>query len=268
MDYIPVKQSCNCGDMISMIPALRQLSIISSKKILIYQRIGMVGAGMNGTKHPFQNDQGYDVCMNEYMFSMLKPLIISQDWVHDYIVYNGQEIDLDLDIIRSEKITTMPYGSINRWLFYVYPNLSCDLSKKWITIPEKEMSQADGKIIINRTQRYFNNYTNYFFLKSYERHLIFSGLEEERKIFCQEWGLDIPLLYVNNFLELAMAINKCRFYIGNQSMGFQIAEGLGKKRILEVFERMPNVIPTTPNGYDFLHQQGLEYFFTKLFNGE
>lgn len=266
MSIVSVKQSCNVGDLISMLPALRQLSKHTGKKVQICQRVGMVGSGMSNSIHPFQNEQGYDVCMNDYMFNMVAPLIKHQDWVYDFVKYEGQPIEIDLDVIRSQFYTPMAKYAINRWLFFVYPQMICDLSSKFLYIPKAEYElKATGKIIINRTQRYFNNYTTYFFLKKYEPYLIFAGLPKEREIFCKEWNLDMPLLEVDNFLQLAQEIDNCKFYIGNQSQAFQIAEGLKKQRVLEVFEPMPNVVPMGANGYEFLHQEQLEFIVSKLF---
>lgn len=267
MSFISVKQSANVGDLFSMIPALKQLSKHHNKKILICQRINMVGAGFDGSNHPFKDKNGYDVCINQYMFDMAAPLIKAQSWVQDFVKYEGQKIDYDLDIIRSERYTTMPNGSINHWLFYVYPEMICDLSKKSIELPKVDFElKAAGKVIINRTQRYFNNYTTYFFLNKYKESLIFAGLPQEHEHFCNEWNLDIPLLQVKDFLELAQEIDNCKFYFGNQSMAFQIAENLKKERLLEVFERMPNVIPCGYGGYEFLHQPQCEYLVKLLFS--
>lgn len=264
MDFISVKQSANCGDLLSMLPALRQLSNISDKKILIHQRVGMVGSGYQGAIHPFQDERGYDITFNDYMFEMVRPLIISQDWVSDFVKYEGQPIDYDFDIIRSERHSTMPYGSINRWPFYVFPQTVCDLSEQWLNVEIDYIPKSSGKILINRTDRYFNNYITYFFLKEWESELIFIGIKKEYDRFCAEWKLNIPYLDITDFLQLAKEINSCKFYIGNQSMAFQIAEGLKVKRILEVCEKLPNVILYGKNGYDFLHQGALEFFVRKL----
>jgi len=264
---ISVKTSSPTGDLISYFAGLRQLAKSRNCKIIIYQRIGMVGSGMQGSIHPFQDENGFDVCMNEYMFDMVRLLVMAQEWVADFVKYNGQHFDYDLDVIRSYHYTPMPNYSINRWLFFIYPEMICDLSEKWLSIPSPNFElKASGKVIINRTLRYFNNYTTYFFLKQNEQSLVFAGLPTEHQTFCKEWGLDMPLLIVDNFLHLAQEINNCKFYLGNQSQAFQIAEGLKVKRVLEVFEKMPNVIPMGANGYEFMHQQQLELISNKLFS--
>ena len=49
-------------------------------------------------------------------------------------------------------------------------------------------------------------------------------------------------------------------------MCYQIAEALKIPRILEIFPRMPNIIPMGEDAYDFYAQSALEYYFSLLLN--
>ncbi len=261
--------SSPAGDLIAMMAGIKQICKDTKQKATIYQRLGMVGEGYAGATHPFKNNQGLPVAINEYMFDMLYPLITYQDYVDDYVIYSGEEIDINLDKGRLEIFTGQPKNSLNRWIFHPYPQMSCDLSKKWLDVPimryDESMKYVD-KIFINHTFRYRNYTVNYFFLKKYEPQIIFVGLPEEHEFFCHHWKLNVPLLEVKNFLELATKMNCCKFFSGNQSANFQIAESLKVKRILEIFEPMPNVIPIGEHAYDFFHQTECEYYFDKLHN--
>jgi hypothetical protein len=62
-----------------------------------------------------------------------------------------------------------------------------------------------------------------------------------------------------NFYELALLINNCKVFIGNQSMNFAIAEQLKSNRILETYFGCPNVIPCGGKAYDVFNQNGFEY---------
>lgn len=271
-NFLKYKMSTPAGDCISMLPAIKKAYEKTGRKAIIYQRLNMIGVGHSDSIHPFKDDTEQAICMPESIFNMMRPLLIAQDYIEDYIIYNGQEVDYDFDRIRLESFTNQPHGSINRWLFYAYPDLACDLSKEWLSVSECvgktelysiKLSKTD-KICVNFSERYRNRFIHYFFLKRYESQLIFAGLPEEHERFCKEWGLNIPLLKVNDFLELAAAIKSCRFFMGNQSMCFQIAEALKVPRILETFHLMPNVIPIGEKAFDFYHQQALEYYFTEL----
>jgi hypothetical protein len=261
---ITFKNSSPAGDLIAMLAGIKQLCEEKKSKAIIYQHIGMVGESYSGAKHPFENEQGLPVAMNEYMFNMLKPLLSIQDYIEDFVIYKGEQVDFDLDKGRLQIFTNMPKGSINRWIFHVYPQMACNLSKEWIYIYKKH--SFNNKIIINHTFRHRNYLVNYFFLKRYEKNIVFVGLYDEYETFCKQWNLNIEYLKVNNFKELAAAIKSCHFFSGNQSFCFQIAEALKVPRVLELFEPMPNVIPIGDNAYDYYHQAEAEYYFDKLFN--
>ena len=132
MKIIKFKSSTPAGDLLSMLAGIKNVCEDLDAKAIIYQRLGMVGVGYSGAVHPFKNENGDEVCMNEYMFNALKPLLIKLEYIEDFIIYTGQEYEYDLDKGRMEIFTNMPLGSINRWIFHVFPQMSCDLSQKWI----------------------------------------------------------------------------------------------------------------------------------------
>jgi hypothetical protein len=76
--------------------------------------------------------------------------------------------------------------------------------------------------------------------------------------------MDIPLKKFNNFKELAVYLKSCKFFLGNQSFCYQLAESMKIPRLLELSPVLPNVIPNGKDGYDFYHQQALEYYLEKL----
>lgn len=278
MGIITFRHSKPAGDLLAALAGIKKVCEDTDSKAIIVQRLGFKGIGFLGAIHPFQDEQGDTITMNKYMFDMLRPLIVAQDYIEDFIVYEGQEIDYDLDKSIQETFTNQPKGSLNRWLFYVYPQMSCDLSKAWITadllernyenieFEKKSFIYYHDKIVITQTDRYKNHVINYFFLKKYEQHIVFSGLPNEHENFCKQWGLNVPLLEVNNFLELAVILKSCKFLLSNATMIFQIAEGLKIPRLLEICPMMPNVIPISENSYDFYHQSHCEFLFEKLFN--
>jgi ADP-heptose:LPS heptosyltransferase len=49
---------------------------------------------------------------------------------------------------------------------------------------------------------------------------------------------------------MAECIASCKFFIGNQSSPFAVAEQLKVPRIVEVYPQAPNVIPTGGLAYD------------------
>lgn len=91
----------------------------------------------------------------------------------------------------------------------------------------------------------------------------FVGLQEEY----EDMKKSIPHLRyhpVNDFLQLAQLIAGCKFFIGNQSFPYSLAEALKVKRALEVNFENPNVIPEGDNAYDFCYQPQFEKIIREL----
>lgn len=263
---ITIRHSFNMGDLLSTLPGIRHICKKSGNQATIYQQLNLRGEYYPGATHPLKDGEGIQVCFNPYMFDMAKPLIEYQSYIKSLKEWKGEDTDLNFDLIRSQCFVNLPYGSINRWTWYLYPDMACDLSDKWLEVPKKEDKRTLGKIIINRTERYQNWLINYFFLKEYGKDVVFAGTPKEYELFKKQWSLDIDYLEVNDFLELAIAINSCKVFVGNQSMAMQIADGVKKDRVLEVCSFAQNVTGNGAGFYDFFHQNSLEYYVKTLFN--
>lgn len=255
--------SGNAGDTLASLPAIREFFRKTSIKPILYLREGVEAFYYQGATHPVKSAEGKAVMLNDAMINMLIPLLKEQSFLEDVKKWEGEDIGIDLDQIRETNVG-MPGLSINRWYFYVYPDLACDLTKQWLEVPDTDKDLANGKIIITRTERYTNPNMDYSFLKPYEDELIFSGTMREYNNFCMSYDLNIKKLTVDNFLTLAQAIKQSRFHISNQTMAFQISTGLQQPRLLEVCTFAPNVIVFGEDAYDYLNTPALEYYFKQL----
>lgn len=263
MQPITVKFSFNPGDLIAALAGLHHLSTVTKRKILIYQRLNLPAFYYEGATHPTVDSEGQNVCMNEDVFYMMRPLLIGQHYIDGYEIWEGQKVDYDFDATRDSRVVPMPYGMIHSWNSAIFPELSCDLSTPWLRLTGFT-SVTSGKILINRTHRYTNPYISYYFLKDHQDKLMFSGTAKEHEDFCKQWKLDIPRLIVNNFSILAASIYCCRAIVCNQSFNFHLADAMKSKRILEMCAPFPNTFVTGANGHQFYHQKALEFYFNKL----
>ena len=259
------KFSGNFGDVIASIPAMDKYYRLFSKRIILYSHIGIRVNYYDGAIHPVQNDNGQQVMMTLEMMDMLRPLLLEQSCIEEFKAWDGEEIKIDFDKLYTRNVNK-PYGSINRWPFYLYPNLSTDLSGKWLNVPDSKNDLAKGKVLVTRTHRYNNPLISYFFLRPFQDHLMFAGTKEEHEKFMKDFNLDFPRLEISNFLELAQSVKQSRFLLSNQTAIFQIAEGIKKPRILEICSLFPNVIPIGKKAYDIFEQMPLEHHFNELFN--
>ena len=250
---ISFKHSGNCGDIIYAIPTILALS--NEKKANIYLRLNQIVKYHKSIKHPLGN-----LMLNEQMFKMLFPLLNVQPKIHDCSILTNQHIDVDLDKVREYPLN-LDKGNIAKWYSMIFP-VATDLSMPWLFV-EKNNDISDT-ILIARSQRYHAPDINYQFLSKYPK-VAFVGLEQEyNEMKIQIKNLNY--LPVSNFLELATLIASCKFFIGNQSFPFSLAEGLKVKRLLEVFYWCPNVISEGINGYDFCFQPQFEYLVDKMYS--
>lgn len=256
------------GDLLANLPGLKQVAKDNDCKWVIYQRLnqsyGIHGAYLNA-KYSIYDESGEAVMMNKPVFEAIKPLLLTQDYILDFREWDGERIDFNFDLLR-ERTTPMPAGCLNRYAMYIWADMATDLSIPWLDVPYKIDQRVIGKILINRTERYNNILISYNFLKEYKDNVLFVGLPNEHDVFCKQNKLDIPRLEAEDYLEIANAIYNCKLYIGGQSSIWQLAEGLKTPRVLEVCNSIPNVIGSGPGFYDFLWQEQLEYYVSKLFN--
>jgi CYTH domain-containing protein len=266
MSTLSVKHSFAGGDLIVLLVGLRHVYKETNKKWIVYQRIDFEGFYYEGAIHSTLDSQGNGVTMNRKHFEMLKPLIESQEYIEEFKEWKGEKVDIDIDKSRDSRAIPIPYSPLHYWAFFIAPELSCDLSEKWLDVPRTEIDWIESKILINRTQRYNNPYIDYFFLKQYEKDLVFIGTKTEGELFKTQYNLQIPIVEADNFLDVAKLIDKCRFFLGNQSLCWHIADASKKSRILEICAQFPNTFPTGRDGYAFVNQQSLELLFDKLAN--
>jgi hypothetical protein len=106
-----------------------------------------------------------------------------------------------------------------------------DLSKQWLFADKNKA--FEGRIIINRTDRYLNHFFPWANIVShYGKRLVFIGMPYEHQSFCEAFG-HVEYHPTRDMLEAAQIIAASQLYIGNQSSCMTIAEGLKHPRIQE-----------------------------------
>ena len=241
---IHFRHSGNAGDIMYAIPAMYALA--KNRKIHLHLNINARG-DYGKMKHPLGT-----VMLNQQMADMLQPLVLNQPSFASCSAYHGEPVDVDLDQFRKYPFNYRT-GNICRWYFLTF-GINGDLSKPWLhALPDPSFKNT---IVIARSRRYRNPGIDYSFLSQFT-DTAFVGLPDEYEDM-KKMIPNIRYVGVSNFLEMASVIAGSKFFIGNQSLPFSIAEGLKTKRILEVFHLSPNVIVEGSNGYDFCYQPQFE----------
>jgi hypothetical protein len=247
--------SGNAGDIIYALPTIKKIAEKVKVPLNLYLRPNQPSRISADKTHPLGS-----VMLNEKSIEMLEPLISSQPYINQYGAFTNQRIDIDLDYFRVG-LVPLDKGNIAHWCAYI-TGVNPDLWKRWLTV-EPDLS-FKNEVVIARSERYRNIFIDYKFLRNYER-LKFIGVESEFKDIRKHIP-NIEWVQVNDFLQMAQIIAGCKFFIGNQSFPFSIAEALKVPRILEVSLEVINVIPEGENGYDFLFQDHFKALVNELYS--
>lgn len=203
-----------------------------------------------GCFHPSGN-----IRMTQEGAEFIKPLLTAQPYI-EKVEIRKDKSGIPLDHFRDTNIK-FNAGHLPRWYFY-HLNINYNLGNPWLWVD----SPKTNGIVINRSFRYRNNDISYAFMRQYD-NIHFVGLEEEF-IVCRKEIPNLIWLRTRDAFELAQVINSAKFFVGNQSLPFAIAESLKVPRILEICSWAPNVIPTGDNAYDFYFQEMFELIFKEL----
>ncbi|SDR94932.1 hypothetical protein SAMN05216490_0258 [Mucilaginibacter mallensis] len=245
--------SGNAGDIIYALPTIKKIYETTGVHINLLLKLNQPSKIQAFRAHPLGN-----VMLNQKMADMLFPLIQSQEYIRTTAVYTNQVIDIDLDYFRAGFIP-MNTGNIARWCSYI-TGFSPDLWKKWLIVtPDTDFSDT---IIVARSGRYHNETINYSFINKYN-NLKFIGVKSEYDDI-KKFIPKIEWIEVEDFLQMARMIAGCKFFIGNQSFPYSIAEALKVPRILEVAFDVINVVPEGENGHDFFLQDHFESLVESL----
>jgi hypothetical protein len=116
-----------------------------------------------------------------------------------------------------------------------------------------------GDIVINRSMRYHDKeLIDWKLLEG--REVVFVGWEREYKQFL--FLLDTKIIYYKckDALEMARIIKGSKLFLGNQSLGFALAEAMKHPRVLEVYHQNANCMPFGMDGYTHLDKDLLDAY--------
>ena len=243
--------SGHLGDVINALPVLKELS--QKSKCNLYLQIGK-DLERDAINYKHKGDKIY---MTERMVNMVLPLLKNQNYINQVEIFKDQKIDIDLDLFRK-----MPMNfnlDEVRWYFHL-TGVHVDLSKQYLFAKKHQLIK--NKIVIMRSTRRKNTFINYKFLKNF-KDVLFLGLQEEYNDLKKEIP-NLDFYDCKNFLEAAEIIKSSKFFIGNSSFGFTIAEGLKVPRVMESYPDFPVIYPNGGLGYDFYFQKHFEKICNKL----
>jgi hypothetical protein len=243
---VTFKHSGNAGDVIYALPAMRALS--RGRPAKLFLRLDMPINGWSEKEHPLGK-----AGLTADMVRMLKPLLEQQPWLTTVQIHQDEPVNYDLDVFRQVPNIAGGLGNIAHWYFWLF-GVSADLSQPWLAV--RPAPAAGKKIVLARSARYRNPGIHYEFLRA-RGEIDFVGTRSE----FAEMQQVLPQLRhaeCSDFLELARIIKSARFFIGNQSFPYAVAEALKVPRLLEVCPQFPDVIPTGAHTGEAFFQPNFE----------
>mgnify|MGYP001172401871 FL=1 len=241
--------SGHCGDIICSLPVIQELSKTHQCNLFINLNKKMP---VPYYKHPAGN-----VFIDNRIYALIEPLLKNQRYIKSVSIFKGEEIDIDLDLFREMPIN-LNFNSC-RWFFHI-AGIQVDLTEPYLKV--EEHNKLKNKIIVHRTFRYRNNFINYKFLSHFD-DLYFIGLKNEYEDLRKEVK-KLHFYECKDYLDMANIIFSSKFFIGNSSVAFPIAEALKVPRLLEACPEFPIMQPSGKDAYDFYYQPHFEKLFHYL----
>jgi hypothetical protein len=116
--------------------------------------------------------------------------------------------------------------------------LRADDTEPWLTVPDPNPLYP---LVIQRTSRYQNR-ANFWrhVLACYGDQILFIGNPDEHKDFQRQFG-PVRFARCHDLLTMAQIIAGAKYFLGNQSCGWAIAEGLKMPGIQETCNESPEI---------------------------
>jgi hypothetical protein len=194
-------------------------------------------------------------------FDFLRTLLKKQPYINKVTIDNEKVTEIWSNIINLDKFRTTHKRDLHKHLSICHletVNKKYDLNTIWIfNIAPK----FKNNIIIQNTLRYHDKEEiNWQLLKPYEKECLFIGTKKEYEQFFIRSKLNISYYTCKDGLEMIEIIKGSKIFIGNQSVGFAMAEAIKHPRVLEVFYKKNNCQPNGKNGYTYLTNEILKKF--------
>lgn len=183
------------------------------------------------------------------LFDTLAPLANAQSYIKECRIINaGEHVDWKSANFRSHHYTmgqTLMQAHLNNLVQDKGIGHGITGNEPWITA--KPSKESKGRVVINRTGRYRNQFFRWNeVVKKYRHQLLFIGLPHEWQEFIGHHGY-VEFRPTSNMLEVAQLIAGAEMFIGNQSCCNAVAEGLKQRMIQETSTIFPDCVWSRDN---------------------
>lgn len=172
-----------------------------------------------------------------YVKGLIYYSLPADKWKNFKVTYN-------LDLFREQPFNQYTILECHAMAF----KLNFDLTNPWI-FNVKPKHVAD--IVINDTGklRWEGVTVDWEQLRGFEDRAVFVGLDHEYKNFCENRKYKVRRYEIKDAMEFAQIIKGSKLYLGNQSTGLAIAEGLKVPRVADLYLGNSKQFPKGSNGH-------------------
>ena len=181
---------------------------------------------------------------------VMAPLVESQPYIRSFRIHAGEEIEWDSGGFRGmglhySGISLLECHSMHFASTHNGHGRGIRGDRKWLHIDPS--LEAKGMVVVNRTERYRNQFFPWKEIVSHNRgRIVFIGLKHEYESFCRENG-KVSWRQTSDMLEMARLISGGELFIGNQSSSNALCEGMKHNLIQETCLQIPDCIFRSPN---------------------
>jgi hypothetical protein len=163
----------------------------------------------------------------------LIPILKKQEWFNSIKVYDGENIDIDLNIFRNSPLLYKT-SWIELYFQTFFNNEPTPKDYSWIKILEKDESLKDV-VLINRSLRKTIFRKNEIYKQIIEKHekCFFICFDSEQYENFPYKNL-LPRLKVENLYDFFLKLNSCKCYVGNLTGPSAWATSLNIPRVIEL----------------------------------
>jgi hypothetical protein len=198
----------------------------------------------------------------EKTYEDTKDIILSQQYIKDYRIYNNEKYDINLSNWRNN---IKELNELN-WIQLYKKTFDIDWAKsRWLEDIETD-STLNNTILISHSLMRHNDNINFNFIKELkEKNIIVYFIcfdINEYNNFILKYNINIPLILCNSIKEMIIKINSCKMLIGNLSSPLAISLALHKKCI--------GILPTALQHYysDVKLNSNLNLSFYNIVNND
>jgi hypothetical protein len=203
------------GDFFHQLSVIKEKYLTTGKKGILY--ISNKGDSFRfGLENTYKNT--YD-------------LIIKQDYIEEYKIFNNEIFDIDLTTWR-HSCWFLPEKN---WHYIFENEYAVDWGKnKWLDVEID--NKWNEKVLINETSYRFSNLDYAALYSIFKDKLVFIAFKDtnysDYEYFTSRTGLNVEYYNPTSVYDVAVAINSCRVFVGVPSGFMSIAVALHVKIIM------------------------------------